>query len=341
MKLAVAERDFNMSIGDKRRYPNLLKCAMAAATILAVAQPGHDAWSQTTRPINIVVPYNPGGPQDTLARLLAEDVSRAQGRAIVVENRPGASTAIGVEAISRARPDGNSLLIVGNSIIFTPYIRKVNYDALTSLVPVCNLARFPIVILVNSTSPYRTLLDLLNAARSKPGALTFASFGPATPEQVSFGMLERIAKVAMTFVPYPGYAPAVNALLGDHVTSVLADYSASAQQVDAGKLHALATLSRIRIEALPDVPTMGDLGYKEIEFEPWSGLFAPANTPKEKIAELASWFTATLRRPEVVAKLVGQGFYPVGSCGTDFSALVQKQYSDYGRAISELGFKPE
>jgi tripartite-type tricarboxylate transporter receptor subunit TctC len=312
----------------------------AAAAVVLVTLSGDGAWSQT-RSINIVVPYNPGGPQDTVARVLAEQVGRAQGRTIVIENRPGASTAIGTEAVSRAAPDGNTLLINAPALVFTPYVRKVNYDPLTSFEPICYLASFPTVILVNNASPYRTFADLLSAARAKPGELTFASFGPATAEQVVFEMLRRAANVNMTFIPYPGYAPAVSALLGEHVTSVLADYSSSAQQLAAGKLRALVTLSRTRIEALPNVPTMADLGYKDIQLDGWSGLFAPAKTPKETVSQLADWFAAAAQAPEVKAKLVAQGYYPVGMCGNDFIAFVRKQHDEYGRAIRELNFKVE
>ncbi len=171
--------------------------------------------------------------------------------------------------------------------------------------------------------------------------MTFAGFGPATPDQIAFETFRRATNVNMSFVPYPGYVPALNALLGGHVSSVLADYSASAQQIAAGKLRALVTLSRTRIDALPDVPTMAELGYKEIEYEPWSGLFAPAKTPKETVSQLANWFTAAIQAPEVRARLVSQGFYPVGMCGANFSAVIRKQNDEYGRAIRELNFKLE
>ena len=230
--------------------------AAAVATVIVLSLSGHHASSQTSRPMNIVVPFNPGGPTDTLARLLAEQVSRAQGRAIVIENRPGASTQIATEAASRAAPDGNSLLFTGPNFVFIPHLRKVNYDPLTSFEPICNLASAPIVILVNDASPYRTLADLIDAARAKPGELTFASFGPASPEQVAFELLARAANIKMTFIPYAGYAPAVSALLGGHVTSALTDYSTSAQQLDAGKLRELAIPSRTRSDALPNLPTI-------------------------------------------------------------------------------------
>jgi len=312
---------------------------MIAVAALILGQ--SDAWSQAPRSINIVVPFNPGGPQDTVARIVAEQVGRAQSRSIVIENRPGAATTIGNEAVAHATPDGNTLLVNGGVLFETPYFRRVNYDPLTDFVPICSLARFLPIIVVNNESPYRTLSDLLKGARAKPGDVTFATFGPASAEQIAFEMLKRAADVKMTFIPYPGYAPAVSLLLGGHVTSALVDYSASAQQLAGGKLRALATLARTRVEALPDVPTMAELGYKEIEYEAWSGLFAPAKTPKEAIFQLAGWFAAAIQVPEVRARLIGQGFYPAGICGEDLSALVRKEYEDFGRTIRELNFKIE
>jgi tripartite-type tricarboxylate transporter receptor subunit TctC len=195
------------------------------------------------------------------------------------------------------------------------------------------------VIVVNSTSPYRTLADLLDAARAKPGDLTLA--GATWPAYIAFEMLKRAANLNMTFVPYPGGAPAVTALLGEHVTSVFTDYPTSAEQLKAGNLRALATGSRTRAAALPGVPTVAASGYKDYEVEQWHGLFAPAKTPKEKVSQLAGWFTAALQVPEVKAKLVAQGLYSVGICGADFGAFFRKQYDDYGRAIREANIKAE
>jgi tripartite-type tricarboxylate transporter receptor subunit TctC len=311
------------------------------AVVLTAGFVAPSAWSQAQRSINIVVPFNPGGPQDTVARIVAQQIGRAQSRSIVIENRPGAATTIGTEAVSHATPDGNTLLENGDVLLQTPYFRKVNYDPLTAFVPICSLARFLPIIVVGNESSYRTLGDLLEAARAKPGEVTFATFGPATAEQIAYEMLKRAANINMTFVPYPGYAPAVSALLGGHVTTALVDYSASSQQLAGGNLRALATLSRSRVDALPQVPTIAELGYKQIESEHWSGVFAPAKTPKETISRLAGWFAAAIQVPEVRARLLDQGFYPVGICGDDFSAIVRKEYEDFGRTIRELNIKPE
>lgn len=320
-----------------------LQIGLAAATTFtfAVFITFAEALSQVSKSITIVVPFAAGGPQDTVARLVAEQISKSRGQSLLIENRPGASSTIGTEAVARAAADGNTLLVNGVPFLQTPYLRKVSYDPLTNFEPICILARFPIILLVNEAAPYRTFSDFLTAARAKPGELALASFGPLTAEQIAVELLKRRANINMTFVPYPGYAPAVSGLLGGHVTSAIADYSASAQHLVAGKLRALATLSPARIQPLPGVPTMAELGYPGIELDLWSGLFAPANTPKDVLSRLTDWFTAAVQTPELSTKLISQGFYPVGVCGADFKALTQRQYEDYGRVIREIDLKPE
>ncbi len=248
---------------------------------------------------------------------------------------------IGTEAVARAAPDGNTILIATNAFVLNPHLRKLNYDPLTSFEPICYLANSPLVIAVNSASPYRTLSDLFDAARAKPGDLTLASAGPATATHLAFEMLKRAANINMTFVPYPGNAPAVTALLGEHVTSGFVEFGVVAEHLKAGKLRALASASRARVAPLPDVPAIAESGYKDFEMDIWYGLFAPAKTPKETVSQLAGWFTAALGVADVRAKLVAQEFIPVGICGADFATYLRKQYDDYGRVIRETNFKAE
>jgi tripartite-type tricarboxylate transporter receptor subunit TctC len=314
---------------------------IVVAVLALLWVPVMPAVSQAARTIKLVVASAPGGVNDILARLLAEEIGRTQGPTIVVENRPGAGEVIGTEAVARSAPDGNTLLIAANPFVINPQLRKVSYDPLLSFEPVCELANAPTFIVVNSTSPYRTLGDLIDAARLRPGELTLASNGPGSPFHIGLEMLKRAANVDITFVPYPGNAPAVNALLGEHVTSMFGTYSNVAEHLKAGKLRALATAARTRAEALPEVPTVIESGYKDYEVDAWFGAFAPAKTPKETVAQLAGWFTAAMRAPSVKAKLVVQGLYPVGMCGADFGAFLRKQYDDYGRAIREANIKAE
>ena len=200
---------------------------------------------------------------------------------------------------------------------------------------------YPTVIAVNSTSPYRTLTDLLDAARAKPGELALASLGPVSEYQIAIESLKHATKVDMPFIPYPGGAPALNALLGEHVTSLFFSYSTMAEQLKAGKLRALATASRTRIEPLPEVPTIAESGYKDYEMDYWYGVLAAARTPKNALSQLADLFTAALKAPEVKGKLVAQALYPVGICGEDFAGLLRKQYDAYGRAIREANIKAQ
>ena len=320
-----------------RRFLHLAAC-FAALAVLCVGLISERGWSQTTRTIKIVVPFPAGGSADILARLLAEQVGRTQPVSLVVENRPGADTIVGTEAAARSAPDGSTLLINANPFVTNPHLRKPNYDPLTSFEPICHLASSPIVIVVNSTSPYRTFADVLAAARASPGTLTLASIPTF---RIAFEMLKRTAAVDMTFVPYPGNAPAVTALLGDHVTSVLAVYPTVAEQIKAGKVRAIVTTSPTRIEALPDLPTVAESGYQGYAEEAWFGLVAPAKTPRETVTQISGWFTAAMAAPETKTKLLSQGLYPVGVCGADFAAFIRSQHEAYGQIIREANIKAQ
>jgi tripartite-type tricarboxylate transporter receptor subunit TctC len=299
---------------------------------------GDAALSQAPRSIRLVVPYPPGGTADIIARLLAEQIGRSQGPTIVVENRPGAGTAIATEAVARAAPDGNTLLINSPEFVINPALRKQNYDPLTSFEPICNLANSPTVIVVNSASPYRTLADLLDAARAKPRDLTMASTGIF---QIAIETLKRAANADLTFVPYQGNAPASSALLGGHVTSVFAVYPTVAELVKSGQVRALAAASRTRIDTLPNVPTVIESGYKDYEVDVWVGLVAPAKTPNNLIAQTTGWFTAALRSPEVKARLAAMESYAVAACGQEFGTYIRKQFDETRRIVREANIKGE
>ena len=318
----------------------LVLMAAFAALALSSALPDGGARAQTGRTIKIVAPFPPVGSVDILSRLLGEHISKAHGPTVIVENRPGAGAAIAYEAVARAAPDGNTVVINANSMVIVPYLRKVSFDALTSYEPICYMLRSPQVIVVNANAPYKTLSELIAAAKAQPGDLTMATVGPATTQHIGFELLRTVANMNMTYVPYAGGAPAINALLGGHVTAVLANYSEVVEQVGAGALRALATTSLRRIEPLPDVPAAAET-YPGYGAEVWFGVVAPAKTPKDVTAELAAWFSEATQAPEVKPKLLKLGLYPVNICGADFTAHMKKQAEEYGRIIREAGIKPE
>ena len=295
--------------------------------------------SPQSRTIRMVVPFAPAGGTDILARLVANHISRVHGPTVVVENRPGAGTVIATEAVARTAPDGNTVLIVGNSFVINANMKKLNYDPLTSFEPICHLTRSPNVVAVHAASPHRTLADLISAARTNPGKVTMAVNGPATSQHIGFEMLKHAAKIDLSFVPFQGGGPAVNALLGQHVDSLYSNYPTAAELLTTGKLRALAVGSRARIEPMPDLPTIAESGYKDYEEDVWFGVVAPARTPRDVLSQFSTWFAEAVQDSGVKSKLAPQGLYPVGLCGADFAAYLRKQHADYGRIIREANIR--
>jgi tripartite-type tricarboxylate transporter receptor subunit TctC len=323
---------------DRFKWLSWIIGAIATAGVMAiVAGPAQSNDSHITK---IVLPVPPGGAGDIVARMLIEQINRTQHQAMVIESRPGAGTMIGTESVVRSTPDGSTLLINAPFLLIGPQLRKLNFDPLKDLEPICYLVSSPGVIVVNQDSPYRTFDDLMNAVRAKPGQLSFASAGPGTTHQLGFAKLKRAAALDFIYVPFSGGGPAINAVLGNHVTAVLAEYAPLSEYLKSGKLRAVAVTSKTRVPSLPSVPTVAET-YKDFEVDFWWGLFAPANTPQAKVAQMSNWFTSALADQQLKEKLVALGFFPVGTCGSDFMGLLQRQFDDYGRVISNADIKAD
>ncbi len=292
------------------RMLRILSATCIAAVLSTLATPS--AWPQAaTR--KIIVPYTPGSGPDILARLMAEQIGAHKGPTMVVENRPGGGTAIGTEAAARAEPDGNTVLMVANAFVVNAAMKRGNYDVAKSFEPVCNLAATPMVFVVQASSPYKTIQDLVAAAKEKPGQISFASGGPATSLHVAIEVLKRATHIDTNYVPYGGTAPAINVLMGGHVQAVAADYPTIVSQLKEGTL---------RYEA-----------------EIFYGVVAPAKTPAATLKELSDAFLAALKAPEMQPKLAQQGLFPVGTCGADFGNFLRASVAEYERVITEAGIK--
>lgn len=325
----------------RRAFLQQAASAGVPALVLASPSAGQCA-SPQAKTIRVVVPAPAGGALDFFARSVAAETSRTYGRTMMIENRSGAATLIGTEAVARATPDGNTLLLnAPPAFVIAPHLRKLEFDPLANLEPICALVRFPTVIVVHSSSPYRTLSDLLDAARAKPGQVTLASIGPMSLTRIGFEMLMRAADTNMTFVPYAGPSLALNDLLGLHVASYFGNYTDAAAHLKSGKLRAIAVASQTRIDVLADVPTVSESGYRDFVVEGWFGLFAPARTPKQTVADLAGAFGAAMQAPLLRAKLANVGLYAVEVCGAEFGALIRKQHDEYGRIIREAHITAE
>jgi tripartite-type tricarboxylate transporter receptor subunit TctC len=310
-----------------------------AAISLCVGAAG-PASAVDSRTIKLVLPAPPGGAGDIVARLLAEQVGHAEHQSIVIESKPGAGTLIGTETVVRSAPDGNTLLINAPFLLIGPHMRKWSIDPLKDLQPLCYLVSSPGLIAVNEASPYRTLEDLINAAKTKPGELSVGAVGPGTTHQIGLAKLKRAANADLLYVPFTGGGPAITAALGNHVTAVIAEYAPLSEYLKSGKLRALAVTSKTRIASLPSVPTVAET-YSGFEVDFWWGVFAPRKTPEPKVVQLSGWFKSALEDPQLKEKLISLGFFPTGICGQDFAALLKKQFDDYGQVISAAGLKAE
>jgi tripartite-type tricarboxylate transporter receptor subunit TctC len=302
--------------------------------LLLIAVAAGQAVSQNSV-IRIVVPYTPGSGPDILSRLMADEIGNEQGPSMVVENRPGAGTVVGTEVVQRADPDGSMVLLVASSFVINPALKRGNYDTAKDFAPVCYLASTPMVLVVLGTSPYKTLADLIAAARSKPGGLTFASGGPGSSLHVAIEVLRRAADLNLTYVPFGGTAPAIATLLGGHVDAVWADYPTVVAQLQAGTLRGLVTTSHARVATLPDVPTLAETGVTKYEADIFYGIVAPAKTPPDTLKQLIKMFSSALQAPDMKPKLAKEGLFPVGICGAEFGAFMKKMSDDYERIIAE------
>ena len=233
-----------------------LAAGAAILGILSITPTLHEARAQSGRTVRAIVPTPPAGVNDLMARLMGDYLGKTHGLSMVIENRAGAAELIGTEAVARAAPDGNTLLFGSTQVVINPLLRKVNYHPLESFEPVCLMVVAPLVFSVQASSPYRTLNDLLDAARAKPGSVTMGSLGPGTPFDIGLAMLKNATKVDITFVPFNGNGPSINALLGGHVTSTFNSYSSISGQLKGGLARPLAVASKTRIPPLPDVPTV-------------------------------------------------------------------------------------
>jgi tripartite-type tricarboxylate transporter receptor subunit TctC len=289
--------------------------------------------------VHIVVPFPPGGTVDVLARSIADVLAESWHQPVVVENKPGAGSILATQYAQRAAPDGTTLLMVAPSFVVNPMLSpEAHYDALKDFVPVTLLVTSPLVIVVNPSSPAHTLKDLMELARASPGKLSFAAVGPNTTQQMIGEMLKLEARIDWVYAPYPGGAPAVTALLGDHVTAMIGNYSEVSAHVAAGKLRALAVGTRERLDSLKDVPTLGELGYSLIDATIWFGVVAPAGTPSAAVERIRIDMQRAVSLAAVREKLVAQSLFP-NTSGEPFGAFLAAQSQRYAGLIVRARLK--
>ncbi|WP_038200404.1 Bug family tripartite tricarboxylate transporter substrate binding protein [Xenophilus azovorans] len=310
---------------------------------LALASAGLAVQAQTypARPVTLVVPYPPGGTADILARSVGQKLGERLGQTVVVENKAGAGTAIGTRFVAEAAPDGYTLLLgTVSSHAINPAMSKVGYDPVKDFVTIAPLASIPFVLVANPQSPYRTLADLLQAARTQPGSVSYASAGPGTSNHLAGEMLASDAGVKLLHVPYRGSAPALADVLAGHVPVMFDLQSTAMPNVAQGKLRALAVTSRQRNALLPEVPTVAEGGLPGFEVSAWFALFAPARIPREAAQRLSSEMAAIMKSPEMAARLKDMGAEPDTRPPAQFADYVRSEADRYARVLKAAGLSP-
>lgn len=315
---------------------NILATACAAVAMLTVGDTA--ALAQSKGGLKIIVPYSPGSGPDILSRLMSDEIPRDGGPSVIVENRPGGGTLIGTEAAGKAEPDGHTVLLVANSYVINPQLGRGSYDPVKSYEPICYLAGTPMVLVVQNSSPYKTVKDLVDAAKAKPG-MAFASGGPGSSLHVAIEVLRLATGITISYVPYGGTAPAINALLGGHVQAVWADYPTVVSQLASGTLRPLVTTAAKRHPWLPDVPTLAETGISNYSADIFYGYVAPAKTPPDAIKSLGEMFVKAMNAPDMKPKLDKQGLSPVNKCGQEFGNYLSGLAADYRRIIEQAGIK--
>ena len=317
--------------------------ALAAGVVVAVVGAGSAApvWSQAypSRPIQIIVAYAAGGTGDIVARSISDKLGIALGQSVVVENRAGASGAIGAHSVTTAAPDGYTLLVgqTGEIAVNQHWLKGLNYDPDKDLVPIALAAVVPLALVVPSKAPYSTLPEFLAALKAKP-KMTFASAGIGTPGHFAGELLKLEFDENLTHVPYKGAGPALNDLIGNHVDFYFPGFPAAAPHVKGGNLKILAISAGKRSPAAPDVPTVAEVtGNKDYDFTLWAGFFAPRGTPQPVIDRLNKEINKVVEDPEVKARLEAAGAVVTPMTVTQFKDFVQNESAKYLRVIKQTG----
>lgn len=307
---------------------------MAAAPILAAAQTDR----YPTRPVNLVVPYPPGGSADILARSVGQKLGERLGQVVVVENKPGAGTAIGAKAVASAAPDGYTLLLgTVSSQAINPSMSKVGYDALKDFVAVSPVAAIPFVLVAHPSLPAATVPELLTMAKASPGKIAYASAGPGTSNHLAGELLAATAQVNLLHVPYKGSAPALNDVLAGHVPLMFDLLATALPVVQSGKLKPLAITSKERSPLLPNVPTARESGLRDYEVTAWFGIFAPAGTPAPVVSRLNTELTAVLQAPDMQKRLRELGAEPETGSIEAYGSFVREEAGKWQTVIRKAG----
>lgn len=322
-----------------RRKFNRILLAGSGALLAAPFVHGQGAWPN--KPIRVIVPYTPGGFTDNVARLVSQKLSERLGQQVLIENKPGAGSLIGTDAIAKAAPDGYTFGVViaayaANMTLYPklPYAQK-------DLQPVSLIGVSPLVAAVNKDLPYKTAQQMIDFARANPGKINYGSSGNGSAVHLTTELLKMLTKTYMVHIPYRGAAPALTDLLGGHIQLFMDAASGLIQPIKTGKVQAIGVASKQRLAALPEVPTFIEQGIKGFEGSTWAGMLAPAGVPAEIVKRISDEIAQIVKLPDISSRFDTMGVFAEGSSSEKFRTFIDDEVAKWGKVIKTAGVKPD
>ncbi len=323
-----------------RRYA--LAHVLSAILLTVVAADGAAQSVYPARPLRLIVPSSAGGGIDIIARIITARLSERLGQPVLADNRPGAASIIGSDLVAKAAPDGYTLLISVSALAINPAIyKKLPYDTLRDFAPVTLAVVAPNLLVVHPSLPVKTVRNLIDLARARPGELNFGSAGTGSNPHLSMELLLSMAKLKMVHIPYKGSAPAVTDLLAGHIAAMTATMLTAIPHARSGRLRALGVTSAARVGALPEIPTVAEAGVPGYEAVQWYGILAPATTPMEIVKKLNAEIVGILAMPEVKAQLAGNGAEAAGGSAEAFARYLHTETGKWAQVVRSAGIRPE
>ena len=315
----------------------MLRSAVLGLGLLALVGAAA-AQTYPNRPVRWIIPYAAGGGSDALARMIVPALSRELGQPVVIENKPGAASAIAASEVARSAPDGYTIFSADNgTLVYNPALyKKLSYDPAKDFAPVSLMGRLPTILVAGPASPAKDLKELVQIAKAEAGKMSYASAGTGSPHAMAMELFKKEAGLDMIHVPYRGGALSLQDVAAGQVPITMTDYAGGGGLIRGGKVRPLAVANAKRIPQLPDVPTFAELGYKNVLAEAFAGIVVPARTPPEVIARLQAAVQAAVHDPVVNAKLIGIGYEPVGNTPQQFAAVLQQEIARWHKLIREL-----
>jgi tripartite-type tricarboxylate transporter receptor subunit TctC len=311
---------------------------MMRGLILLTVCGGALAQGYPAKPVRVVIPWPPGGSNDVVGRIVMQKVGEALGQQFVVDNRPGASGAIGAEPVAKAPPDGYTLMVHSTTHLGNQHLyRKLAYDVIRDFAPVGTLAAQPGALVTHPSLPVKTVQEFLALAKSRPGQIMYSSSGNGSAPHLSMALLVSMSGIQLVHVPYKGGAPQVTALVGGETQASVATISVALPHVKSARLRMLGVSSAKRNAVFPEVPTLSEAGVPGYEMSPWIAIYAPANTPRAILERVNAEANKALKHPDVAQSLTAQVLDPMPGSVDEFAARIKVDYEKYARLIKLTG----